>query len=231
MTKRNLVLMISQKLTSSSRSIIEQWSKPKGTKTRHAVIDNLLNPSICQEIYNAFPKDTKEYNHLKTFRERKNTSAYLPGQNKILSDLIYAFQDKKIVNLITNLVGFKKLFPDSSLYAGGLSLMNKGDFLNPHIDNSHDKDRINYRRLNILFYVSPDWKIKNGGNFELWNEEITKPKTIPSFFNRLIIMETNKKSWHSVSPVKFSAPRCCVSIYLYSKESPQSYEYFQGEVG
>ncbi len=27
------------------------------------------------------------------------------------------------------------------LYAGGLSMMFEGDFLNPHIDNSHDAGR------------------------------------------------------------------------------------------
>ena len=225
-SKDDLTLMIFNKLSSSSLSIKEQWSKPKGTKTRHAVIDNLLDSSICQKIYTAFPLEPKSFNRLNSFRERKSTSALLSDKNKIISNLVYAFQDKKVFNLISNLVGFKKIFPDPNLYAGGLSVMYKGDFLNPHIDNSHDKDRINHRRLNLLFYVSPDWNIKNGGNFELWNEGITKPKTIPSFFNRLIIMETNKQSWHSVSPVKVSTPRCCVSIYYFSKESPHSFKYF-----
>jgi Rps23 Pro-64 3,4-dihydroxylase Tpa1-like proline 4-hydroxylase len=225
-SKKDLILMIHQKLESSSGLIREQWSKPNGTKTRHAVIDNLLDPRICHEVYNAFPLDTKNFYSMKSFRERKRTSSNLSQQKKILSDLTYALQDKKVVNLIESLVGFKKLVPDPNLYAGGISMMFKGDFLNPHIDNSHDKHKVNYRRLNILFYVSPNWNIKNGGNFELWNEAITKPKTIPCFFNRLIIMETNKTSWHSVSPVKISMPRCCVSIYYYSKESPHSFKYF-----
>ncbi len=225
-SKKDLILMIHQKLESSSGLIREQWSKPNGTKTRHAVIDNLLDPPICHEAYNAFPLDTKNFYSMKSFRERKLTSSNLSQQKKILSDLTYALQDKKVVNLIGSLVGFKKLVPDPNLYAGGISMMFKGDFLNPHIDNSHDKHKVNYRRLNILFYVSPNWNIKNGGNFELWNEAITKPKTIPCFFNRLIIMETNKTSWHSVSPIKISMPRCCVSIYYYSKESPHSFKYF-----
>ena len=225
-SKKDLIFMICQKLESSSGLIREQWSIPKGTETRHAVIDNLLDPSICHEVYNAFPLGTKNLYRMKSFRERKHTTSNLSHQKKILSNLTYAFQDKKVVNLIGSIVGFKKIVPDPTLYAGGISLMFKGDFLNPHIDNSHDKHKVNYRRLNILFYVSPNWNTKNGGNFELWNKSITKPKTIPCFFNRLIIMETNKTSWHSVSPVKVDTPRCCISIYYYSKESPHSFEYF-----
>nr|WP_240352240.1 2OG-Fe(II) oxygenase [Chromobacterium alkanivorans] len=101
-----------------------------------------------------------------------------------------------------------------------------GDFLNPHIDNSHDGDRLRYRRLNLLYYVSPEWKIENGGNLELWNKDKTQPKTITALTNRLAVMETNKTSWHSVSPVVVDRPRCCVSNYYFSKNSPDDTEYF-----
>ena len=124
------------------------------------------------------------------------------------------------------ILAYEKIEPDPKLYAGGLSMMFEGDFLNPHIDNSHDADRGKYRRLNILYYVSPDWTLENGGNFELWNEHRTEPKTLISLANRLVVMETNKSSWHSVSPVKVDRPRCCVSNYYFSEISPDSTDYF-----
>ena len=52
------------------------------------------------------------------------------------------------------------------LYAGGISMMAPGHFLNPHIDNSHDKFRQRYRVLNLLSYVSPDWDQTRGCNLE-----------------------------------------------------------------
>jgi Rps23 Pro-64 3,4-dihydroxylase Tpa1-like proline 4-hydroxylase len=104
--------------------------------------------------------------------------------------------------------------------------MFKDDFLNPHIDNSHDAKRERYRRLNLLYYVSPDWKIENGGNLELWDSSITKPLTITALPNRLAVMETNNKSWHSVSRVTADKPRCCVSNYYFSKISPDNKSYF-----
>ena len=101
--------------------------------------------------------------------------------------------------------------------------MSKGDFLNPHIDNSHNISRDRYRRLNLLYYVTPSWEKKNGGNFELWDSKVEKNKTITSRFNRVIIMETNKISWHSVSKVKVDKIRCCLSNYYFSKKYPSQY--------
>lgn len=120
----------------------------------------------------------------------------------------------------------KLLEPDPKLYARGLSMMSKNDYLNPHIDNSHDRRRQKYRRLNLLYYVSPNWRLEYGGNFELWDKNVKKPTTIISKQNRLIVMETNKTSWHSVSKVNTDRPRCCVSNYYFSKESPDQTEYF-----
>ena len=88
--------------------------------------------------------------------------------------------------------------------------MGKGDFLNPHIDNSHNMQRNKYRRLNLLYYVSPEWNLKCGGNFELWDKKVKSKKTIVSSFNKLIIMETTEESWHSVNKVLVDNLRCCV---------------------
>jgi len=52
------------------------------------------------------------------------------------------------------------------------------------------------------------------------------PKTIFSNFNRLVVIETNKTSWHSVCQVKVDKIRCCVSNYYYSSISPDYNEYF-----
>ena len=45
-------------------------------------------------------------------------------------------------------------------------------------------------------------KIENGGNFELWNDDRSSPLTIVSEQNRLVVMETTRFSWHSVSKVR-----------------------------
>ena len=217
---------ILQRLDAASEQIITQWKNPEDTTTRHFYLDELLPQSDVEEIYAAFPRNGEGFFDRESFREKKRTSANLSDFNAILSDITYAIQDPRIVSKVSELCSMKSIEPDPKLYAGGLSMMFPNDYLNPHIDNSHDGERSKYRRLNLLYYVSPDWSFDNGGNFELWNEERTIPKTIISHQNRLVVMETNKTSWHSVSKVNAERPRCCVSNYYFSEISPDGDEYF-----
>ena len=137
-----------------------------------------------------------------------------------------AFQSKEVISEIEKITGIYDLEGDPSLYAGGLSRMDKTHFLNPHIDNSHDANRKRYRRLNILFYVSPNIKESDGGNFELWDSQVRNPLKITSLFNRLVVMETTKTSWHSVDPVLSNISSCCLSNYYFSKSSPTGEDYY-----
>lgn len=227
MTKtESLVELLLERLGAESDNIREQWSAPVGTSTRHFVVDDLLPEALCEEIYQAFPRDASGFFNRESFRERKRTSADLGTYPAILSDITYAFQDPRIVDLVAACTGMAQLEPDPKLYAGGLSMMFTDDFLNPHIDNSHDVMRQRYRRLNLLYYISPDWRLEDGGNFELWDESRRVVKTIVSAPNRLVVMETNRSSWHSVSPVQADMPRCCVSNYYFSKVSPDETDYF-----
>ena len=95
--------------------------------------------------------------------------------------------------------------------------MKHTQFLNPHLDNSHDKERNRWRVLNLLFYVTPNWMDSNGGHLEIWPEGLKQDQTtLYSRFNRLIVMATHDQSWHSVSPVVADASRNCVSNYYFS---------------
>ncbi len=218
--------LVLDRLAVAGPDIESQWRKPVGTATRHFVVDNLLPGDMCAALYDAFPKDGNGFFNRDTFREKKKTSANLDAYDPVLADITYAFQDRRVVSLIAGFAGFEKIEPDPRLYAGGLSMMFEGDFLNPHIDNSHDGVRQRYRRLNILYYVAPDWKLENGGNFELWDETRTVSKTIVAATNRMVVMETSKTSWHSVSPVTVARPRCCISNYYFSEISPNTADYF-----
>jgi Rps23 Pro-64 3,4-dihydroxylase Tpa1-like proline 4-hydroxylase len=225
-SKDLFVSLLERKLNDNRELIQQQWLNPNKTSTRHFVLDELLPNEICRSIYDAFPRDGNGFFDRESFREKKRTSANLDSYDPILSDITYAFQDASIVQSVSSLIGLPAIEPDPKLYAGGLSMMFHGDFLNPHIDNSHDVNRQRYRRLNLLYYVSPGWTLENGGNFELWDATRKIPKTLTSHFNRLVVMETNKTSWHSVSPVAAHLPRCCVSNYYFSTISPDETEYF-----
>ncbi len=225
---KEISTLIYNKILSKKDNLINEWQNPRQTNTKHLVIDNLLPNDLCMKIYNSFPKNLDSFHHRSSFREKKKTSSKMHIYHEIINNCLYAFQDQNLLSLVSEITGISDLEADEKLYAGGISAMSKGDYLNPHIDNSHDIDRLKYRRLNLLYYVSPQWEIKCGGNFELWDKNVKSPKIIVSTFNRLIIMETTKKSWHSVNKVVTNNTRFCVSNYYFSKKPPidKKEEYF-----
>ncbi len=151
----------------------------------------------------------------------------MDNYDALLEEAIYAFQDPRVVGLVQQITGLQALEPDADLYAGGISTMTKGGYLRPHLDNSHDGGQGRYRVLNLLYYVTPDWRPDYGGSLQLWDEGPLKtPRTIDSRFNRLVLMETNRTSWHSVNEIVHHGARCCVSNYYFSAIPPDTEEYF-----
>lgn len=182
-------------------------------------LDDLLPKEIALQINEVFPK-SEQMILKKSLREDKYIAAQMNLYHSLLEEVIYAFQDKRIVKIVGEICNINDPIPDENLYAGGISMMGKKQFLNPHLDNSHDKDRNLWRVLNLLYYVTPDWKEEYGGNLELWPNGLkNKQITIHSKFNRLVVMETHDESLHSVSPVVFEGYRRCVSNYYFA-ESP-----------
>lgn len=224
LTRTNLADLIFEKLTASKEQLKKEFNQ-KG-RINSCFIDDLLPLDIATEIYEAYPSPEEMALH-KSIRENKRIAAQMNLYNPILEEAVFAFQDARIVRIVEEITGLKEMIPDEHLYAGGISLMATGNFLNPHLDNSHDNDRANYRVLNLLYYVTPDWDINNGGNLELWDNGMGKPqRVIHAKFNRLVLMVTNKSSIHSVSKVISQGKRCCVSNYYFSNRPAEAKEYF-----
>lgn len=221
--KEQLVQIITERLTRDAETLRADFNADKGVKTKFTAIDDLFPADIARQIYEAFPP-LEEMRLLDSFREKKYTSKSLDKFAPLITEATFAFQDERVIEIVANITGIKHAVGDPHLYAGGISAMAGGHFLNPHIDNSHDFEQKNYRVLNLLYYCTPEWKTENGGNLELWNDDVTEAVEIPSRFNRLVLMATNEKSWHSVNEVTVEGKRCCVSNYYFSPHSPNGHE-------
>lgn len=217
---------IASRIDADAASLSLQWQNPEGTPTRHFIVDNLLDEGTARRIQQAFPVGASIWNQRSSFRERKKTFAKIDAIDPAIAAITDAFHTDVVLKAVSAVTALPGLEADPELYAGGISMMGKGDFLNPHIDNSHDAPRRRYRRLNLLYYISPDWRDDYGGNFELWDPKVRQPKMITSKYNRLVVMETNRYSWHSVNPVVVDRNRCCISNYYFSKGSPEQRDYY-----
>lgn len=220
--------LIFERLQSDSESIRGVFKKNQDEfGIGYVSIDNLLPEQDALHISNSFDPANLAWREMSSFREKKLTSKQYQSFNSVLGEITFAFQEKEVIDLVSDLTGIKNQIADSKLYAGGLSMMRTGDFLDPHIDNSHEHTRHYYRRLNLLYYVTPQWSLSDGGNLELWNRNVREKVTIESKFNRLVLMETNPVSWHSVSQVaKPDGFRKCVSNYYFSENSPTGHDYY-----
>ena len=194
------------------------------TPTRHCILDDVLPDDAARLIGSRFP-DPGTLMQRSSIRERKRVGVDVGSYDPIVGDILFAFQDPAVCEEVRAITGHADYAPDPSLYAAGISVMADGDYLSPHIDNSHDGDGRVYRSLNLLYYVSPDWDPAWGGNLELWDRKVRTPTVAECRFNRLVLMETNPTSWHSVSTVHGPHARYCVSNYYFSVQSPVGHDY------
>src|SRR5262249_33799788 len=205
LNKKAVARLIADKLERARDSLRASWCS--STPVRHFTVEALLPADYVRDLADHFPSpDTLMLRS--SLRERKWVGVDVQRYDPRIGDCLYASQEPEVIAAVAAVTGIAGLQADATLYASGISVMGRGAFLNPHLDNSHDGDRRRYRALNLLFYVSPDWKPENGGNLELWPDPLRQPLTVPSLFNRLVVMETGRRSWHSVSEVRVDQPRC-----------------------
>lgn len=226
--KNELINLIVQRLNEAKAQLKKQFSQTHPIKVaRHFVLDKLLPTEIAENIYANFPKPNK-MRVLSSYGELKLKYSLIKNTSSLLQAIHYALLDPRVVAEVEEITGIKNQIPDPSPQAGGVSTLLKGCYINPHLDSSHDRARKFYRTVNLLYYVSPNWGPENGGNYELWDEGVNNRILVPSLFNRLVVMETNRHSWHAVNPVLCEQPRCCVFNYFFSPQSPEGEDYFHG---
>lgn len=214
--------LILKRLGEATIDLKKQFFQENSLKiSRYFVLDNLLPESLALEIYTNFPKP-KNMPMLNGLGRLKLKYSHLKDTHQIIKDINAAIQDPRVVKAIEHITEINHLMPDVSNFAGGVSTLEKGFYLNPHIDISHNVENKNfYRAANVLYYISPDWALEKGGSYEIWDEKVEQCIIVPALFNRLLVMETNSISWHGVSEVLCDEPRCCIFNYYFSEQSPE----------
>ena len=216
MQREDIAERILERLACERQVLRDQFAR-SSERIGYFVVDDVLPPESARRVYEAFPPPSR-MSLKRSLREHKYIAAQMDRYDRLVEEALFAFQDRRVLDEIERITGLGGLEPDPELYAGGISVMVKDHFLNPHIDNSHDKDRARWRVLNALFYVTPDWDDTHGGHLELWPAGPSAPAvTLHSRFNRLVVMATHAASWHSVSPVRADRARCCVSNYYFRR--------------
>src|SRR2546423_9567323 len=146
MNRQQSADLILKRMEESKQQLKAEFATPG--RVQSCILDNVLPNDLAMEIARAFPQP-QQMKLQKSIREHKYTAKQLDKYDSKIEEIVFAFQDPRILHLTSEITGLEKLDPDPFLYAGGISLMEKGNFLLPHLDNSHDKDRNEYRVLNL----------------------------------------------------------------------------------
>jgi Rps23 Pro-64 3,4-dihydroxylase Tpa1-like proline 4-hydroxylase len=163
--------------------------------TPFTVIDNFLP----QEVFLAIVEDIKNISedYYMTFSKeykasRKEARNFV--QAPLLQTLSNSLNSNLFINWLEKITDIKKLIPDPHLRGGGLNRVLSHDKLGLHTDfNWNDQLQLN-RKVNIILYLTPNWKNEWNGALEIWNKDATKClHQIEPIGNRLVFW--NYEPW------------------------------------
>lgn len=187
----------------SIQNNIEKFKK--GYPFPHLVIDNFLETKLAVKLSEEFPdiQDSSLFKYSNPLEKK----AALNDWNKFPATTYSFFEflcSQKFVNNLSSILGIK-LYADFGLHGGGWHMHPDGGKLNPHLDyNIHPKLNLQ-RRINLIIYLSENWKPEYGGHLGLWsnddhnNRPLKLEKEIEIKFNRAVIFDTSMQSWHGLS--------------------------------
>lgn len=211
--------LICQRIDAEAARLTDDFEELSRFGCGIAVLDNLLPPELFEEAARCLPPKQAMIRR-RSLGERKYCWAQTGHLPPTLRTCIAAFASRPVAEKLGRMLDLGTLEPDETLYNGGVTLMAPGDFMRPHLDNSHDRHRSRRRRLAALFYLSSPWQPEQGGNLTIWSRKpMRQIKTIAYKPNRLVLMQVNECAWHSVDPVFGTADRANLTTYFYDSAS------------
>jgi dTDP-glucose 4,6-dehydratase len=173
------------------------------------IIPNFFNQEFAEKLFQQFPTDVENSKWYKYNNPLEIKYAYDDVKNLPLSlkDAFYLLSTKEITEKIKQLSGISDLEYDPYLHGAGLHAHPTNGRLQMHLDYEKHPYLEKERRLNIIVYLSKEWKEEWNGETQLWDKDI-KNCVIksPVKFNTAFIFKTNNISWHGL-PEPITCPQ------------------------
>lgn len=160
-----------------------------------SIIDNFLPKELFDHILIDIEKITEDY-YIEFSREykAKRNEARNFFQAPLLQTLSNGFNSSLFIYWLEKITCIEKLIPDPHLRGGGLNRVLANERLGLHTDfNWNDQLQLN-RKVNLILYLTPNWKSEWNGDLELWDKEAkTCLQKIQPKSNRLVFW--NYEPW------------------------------------
>lgn len=201
----------------------------------HIAIDGLLPEPAARSAYEEIcatevPREKINYSTYLKFRQ-SDRSKIGPAVGAVIDEL----NSDRFVGFLEKLTGIEGLVADPGLEGGGIHRIGTGGFLKVHTDFNFHREGGLFRRLNILFYLNPDWDEAWGGSIELWHQDVSScGAAYAPVWNRAVLFSTTDESYHG-HPDPLASPegvfRNSIALYYYTKELPaRGYHFDRSEM-
>ena len=167
----------------------------------HVVLDGLLDPVVCQALGEEFcdvggPGWIENRHYSQRLRSRNGQSAFGAPMRALLEEL----DSTRFRRFVERITGDEGLFLDREMVDGGISAMGRGDFFDLHTDmRAHALQQRWMRRVNLVIYLSDEWRDEWNGALELWDADGRRcERTVAPRFNRAVIFEVSGRALHGI---------------------------------
>jgi len=220
-----LATTLTQRLAPVKDTLADLWHRHP---IAHLTVDDVLPTASAHWLSESFPPE-QQLCRVRSLCKSVYVSRSPADLSEPLDGLTRALQAPAVIRLLSEITAIRELSIDRSPAAGGLLSLGRGDFENPHLEASHCPQRDRYCVLKAIFYLSPDWRLADGGQLELWEDGLDGLPTVTlAKFNRLTLVAMNDHSWHSINRVSSRRPRRAL-IQKYYAPQPLSDHAYQHE--
>lgn len=199
----------------------------------HTYIDDLFPLETLEEILREVPDNPANKDGCVKNGQRCFKSKVEKFKNAIDDDVFhgpatsafFAFlRSISFVGFLEELTGIKDILPDPHYLGAGIHQTLSGGFLDIHADFNRYPRYALHRRVNILFYLNPQWNDSWGGELELWSRDLKSCDVkLSPVLNRLVVFSSTDFSYHG-HQVPLRCPkdrsRRSIAMYYYTQDRP-----------
>jgi hypothetical protein len=212
------LLLSADKAREIGKSYAEKYQS--GQPYHHICIDDFLPQDVIDHVIEdmkLLPDAVDSYS-----RAQENLkSSYNPDRlPDFTRHLFHSFNSRHFIFFLEEMTGIKGLIPDPYFVGAGIHKTLNGGHLDIHADFNVHKAMKLERRLNVLIYLNKDWQKDWGGNFEIWDNDMThQMASFEPTYNRMVCFSTGSDTFHgNPEPVNHpdGDPRISIALYYYT---------------
>lgn len=225
-------------MSSTKNSILGDWTSQvecyakefqSARPFEHVVIKDFLDPELADFIARRFPTPFTQpmlpWHHYDNPLEQKFALNDFDSEEiSIFKNIFQELQQDSTLELVRAITGIQTLEADPFLHGAGIHAYPSGGKLDMHLDYSIHPHSGKERRVNIIYYLNPEWDQSWGGQLELRDKNLSveSKRMVDVGYNSAILFRTCDDSFHGLpTPIRCPQNQYRKSLAIYYVSEPR----------